>query len=86
MKTVNVKNLNEGKNQFEVVTEKGVFFQSYQSVIVFIPHDGGAVQLDATYWDFSKTTGKYRNIFLGENKKETEKKIKDGIYILTNLN
>jgi len=33
-----------------------------------------------------ESTGKYRNIFLNETKKETEKKIKDGTYVLTNLN
>ena len=37
-------------------------------------------------WDYSKTTGKYRNQFLGETRKETERKIKDGTYIVTNLN
>ena len=32
------------------------------------------------------TTSKYRNIFLEETKKDTEKKIESGEYILTNLN
>jgi len=54
-------------------------------MIVFIPNDG-KTQLDEKYWDYSKTTGKYRNQFLGENKKETEKKIASGEYILTDLN
>ena len=36
-------------------------------------------------WDYSVTTSKYRNIFLNENKKETEKKIKSGEYVLTDL-
>ncbi|KKM03661.1 hypothetical protein LCGC14_1772170 [marine sediment metagenome] len=44
------------------------------------------IYLDETYWDYSKTTGKYRNIFLGENKAETQKKIDSGEYILTDLN
>ena len=44
------------------------------------------IYLDIKYWDYSVTTGKYRNIFLNETKKETEKKIKDGVYTLTNLN
>lgn len=71
-------------NQFEIRTETAVYFQSYQSIIVKI--ENGVTFLDSIYWDYSKTTGKYRNIFLGEDKKETEKKIKAGIYILTNLN
>jgi hypothetical protein len=44
------------------------------------------IYLDEKYWDYSVTTGKYRNIFLNETKKETEKKIANGTYELTNLN
>lgn len=41
--------------------------------------------LNINAWDYSRTTGKYRNIFLGETKRETEKKIKSGAYILKDL-
>ena len=44
------------------------------------------VYLDEKYWDYSVTTSKYRNIFLDEAKKETQKKIDNGTYILTDLN
>ena len=71
-------------NQFEIRTETAVYFQSYRSIIAKI--EDGKTYLDSIYWDYSKTTGKYRNQFLGEDKKQTEKKIKEGIYILTNLN
>lgn len=74
-------------NQFEITDENGnLFFQSYNSIIVKIDRKNRITYLDENYWDYSKTTGKYRNMFLGETKKETEQKIKDGIYILTNLN
>ena len=63
---------------------KTMVFQSYDKVIA-VKVDG-AFYLDENYWDYSKTTGKYRNQFLGETKKETEVKIKSGEYILTNLN
>ena len=72
-------------NQFIIQTNEGLYFQSYQSVIAFIPIAGN-ILLDQNSWDYSTTTGKYRNQFLGETKKETEKKIADGTYILTNLN
>lgn len=62
-----------------------VYFQSYNSIIAYIDYDGKTV-LDPVYWDYSKTTGKYRNIFLGEDKKTTEKKIKEGIYTFKDLN
>ena len=82
MKTVNVKvEQFEGrngavKNQFIIRTSEGNYFQSYNSIIAFIPFMGRKIQLDETYWDYSVTTGKYRNQFLNETKKETEKKIK----------
>ena len=63
----------------------GIAFQSYKPVIAFRP-SGDKVYLDSHYWDYSKTTGTYRNIFLGETKAETQKKIDSGEYILTNLN
>lgn len=63
-------------------------FQSYQSVIVerIVWEDRTDITLDEKYWDYSTTTGKYRNMFLGENIDETRKKIKSGEYKLANLN
>lgn len=75
---------NQVPNQFEIRTGNVVYFQSYDSIIVKI--ENGITYLDVNFWDYSKTTSKYRNIFLSEDKKRTEKKIKEGIYILTNLN
>lgn len=91
MKTMNVKvEQFEGrngavKNQMIIRTPDGVYFQSYDSIIVFIPKNG-KTQLDVNYWDYSKTTGKYRNQFLSEDKKETQAKIDNGTYLLTDLN
>jgi hypothetical protein len=45
-----------------------------------------SIELDQKYWNYSNTTGKYRNIFLGETIKDTKAKIKSGEYILTDLN
>jgi len=73
-------------NQFILHADNGNYFQSYDSIIVFRPFNGEKIQLDEKYWDYSKTTGKYRNLFLNETKKETEQKIKSGVYILTDLN
>ena len=66
-------------------TKSGTMFQSYDSNIVLRQYDG-KIFLDAEKWDYSTTTGKYRNLFLNETKKETEKKIKSGEYTLINLN
>ena len=92
-KLVSVKNMDSistGRavaNQF-IIEYEGIkpfrLFKSYDSIIV-IEYEG-KVYLDEGTWDYSVTTGKYRNIFLGEGIKETREKIKDGTYILANLN
>lgn len=85
-------------NQF-IVTEKGEgwngnfikkeVFQSYDSVIVkrvWWANGDIDTELDEKYWNYSKTTSKYRAQFLGENTKETQEKIDNGTYTLANLN
>lgn len=77
---------NKIANQFRITDDNGnYYFQSYESIIVKIDNNN-QVWLDKKYWDYSVTTGKYRNIFLHEDKKTTQKKIDSGEYILTNLN
>jgi len=73
------------KNQFVITDDNGTeFFQSYSTVIA--KKENGKITLDKNNWDYSKTTGIYRNLFLGEDKKETERKIQDGTYTLADLN
>ena len=76
---------NKVPNQFEIFTKDGKYFQSYSSVIACIDKTG-RVFLDADKWDYSKTTGVYRNKFLRETVKDTRKKIDSGEYKLVNLN
>ena len=78
-------NGNAVANQFEIRTDDATYFQSYNSIIAK-RMDSGVVYLDKNYWDYSVTTGRYRNMFLGENKGVTQMKIDSGEYILTNLN
>ena len=87
MKVENMKSTQGNKvpNQFLIYADDGVYFQSYQTIIAFKSLDG-TVKLDQNRWDYSRTTGKYRNIFLNEDKATTEQKIKAGDYILTDLN
>ncbi len=87
MKVYNMESPNGNKvaNQFEIYTDEGKYFQSYRSIIAF-KDNKGQVFLDDYYWDYSRTTGKYRNIFLGENRRATEEKIKSGEYKLKELN
>ena len=89
MKVKNITSTNGNKiaNQFIVTDDhKNIYFQSYNSMIVKKDTLYNQVFLDQKYWNYSNTTGKYRNIFLNETIKDTRKKIKSGEYKLTDLN
>lgn len=77
---------NKIANQFIISGDDAQYFQSYNSIIAKIERETGKVTLDSYYWDYSVTTGKYRNMFLGETKAETQKKIDSGEYVLADLN
>tara|TARA_R100000278_G_C5442220_1_gene154100 strand:+ start:451 stop:726 length:276 start_codon:yes stop_codon:yes gene_type:complete len=77
-------NGNRVANQFIITDNGDEYFQSYRSIIA--KRSKGKIYLDDYYWDYSVTTGKYRNEFLGEGIAETRKKIASGEYILTDLN
>ena len=85
-----VKNMTSNRgnkiaNQFEIIGEVGVYFQSYDTLIAKICLNG-QVYLDRDSWDYSVTTSKYRNKFLNTTSKETLKRIDTGEYRLTDLN
>lgn len=91
IKEIRVENMKSSKghpvrNQFVIYTDEGIYFQSYETVIAFKPFGTGKICLDSDAWDYSVTTGKYRNLFLGETKRETEGKIESGVYRLCDLN
>tara|TARA_R100000655_G_C2925550_1_gene183069 strand:+ start:371 stop:652 length:282 start_codon:yes stop_codon:yes gene_type:complete len=73
-------------NQFIIYTNKGTYFQSYNSIIAHKRAKDGQIFLDECYWDYSRTTSKYRGDYLGEYTAETRQKIKEKKYKLTNLN
>ena len=86
-KVFNMKS-NKGRNvpnQFLITTNEGFYFQRYQTTIAFRDNKN-QVYLDYNDWDYSVTTGRYRNQFLNEGIAETRRKIKEGIYILKDLN
>ncbi len=65
-------------NQFIITGKDFTLFQSYSSPIA-LRKDGKVYIFEN--WDYSVTTGKYRNSFLRETKKETLAKLKSGEYI-----
>ena len=82
------KNWNQVPNQFIIYDkETGIeYFQSYAATIVKnVPNDG--IYLDEHYWDYSNTTGRYRNQYLGDaGIAVTRAKIANGTYKLADLN
>ncbi|MDY0138255.1 MAG: hypothetical protein RBR50_01025 [Candidatus Izemoplasmatales bacterium] len=88
MRISNIIGLN-GKaiaNQYILTHDNGdKYFQSYDSIIA-VKKANGDILLDEKSWNFSSTTAKYRNVFLNETTKGTQKKIDAGIYKLANLN
>ena len=90
MKAPTVLNMKSSKgnkvpNQFIIWTDEEQFFQSYQTIIGRRDNEGN-VSLDKNRWDYSVTTSKYRNQWLGMNTKEIKKAIDDGTIQLVNLN
>jgi hypothetical protein len=77
---------NKVANQFLITEKNKTTFQSYNSIIAVKNHKTKKTYLDKLYWDYSVTTGKYRNEFLGEGIAQTRKKIDSGEYKLKNLN
>ena len=91
MKVSNITNSRNNivANQFVIETDNATYFQSYKSIIVKIEENGylpDTVTLDPVYWNYSRTTSKHRSTVLNESTKETQRKIKEGVYILANLN
>ena len=54
---------NGANNQFVVETDKGKYFQSYDTIIAFVPNNSDDIVLSED-WEYSKTTSKHLYIFL----------------------
>ena len=83
MKDLRVKNVNnngrEVSNQFEITYKENnknyKIFQSYGSIIIKWEND--IIVEVGVDWDYSRTTGLYRNILTKTTKKEFEKMLKE---------
>lgn len=72
-------NGNKVVNQFIIETKDKIIFKSYNSIIAVKSKSTGKITLGRD-WDYSRTTGKYRNQFLGEGIAVTREKIESGEY------
>ena len=77
MRVVDIAN-----NQFEVYTDEGVYFQSYDSVVAFKPNSSEEKIRVGVDWDYSRTTMKYVGQFLGQNTAKIRKDIKDEVILV----
>ena len=78
---------NKVKDQFVItLTNSDAYFQSYESIIARRINATDTIELDATFWDYSRTTSKYLARFLGVTNKELKEKVKSGEYKLVDLN
>ena len=77
MRVVDIAN-----NQFEVYTDEGVYFQSYDSVVAFKPNNSEEKIRVGVDWDYSRTTMKYVGQFLGQNTAKTRRGIKDEVILM----
>lgn len=91
-KVTNLKSPRTGNpvaNQFVIKLDDGYYFQSYETVIAYMPlnYNQESIILDPD-WAYSVTTLKYLKQFLGinESKKRIEKLIDLGIYKVESLN
>lgn len=85
--TIKVEQLS-GDNHYKIYDKSNdtVYLQSYNKIIVKIEMATKTVYLDRTYYNWSKTTSKYRNLFLGVSNKTFKDKLENGGYFLTDLN
>lgn len=60
--------------------------KSYNKTIAKKHYGKQKVIIDLRYYNYSASTGKHRNYFLGETLKDTDKKIKNGEYQTADLN
>lgn len=67
MKVVNLTNARGNKvaNQFKIITDNKVYFQSYDSIVAALDKRNGNLVLSA-YWDYSKTTIRHLYSFLAD--------------------
>ena len=80
LNSIRVENFEGVVNQFLIIGDDFTLFQSYRSPIAMITADGQVYLFEN--WAYSKTTGKYRNLFLNETKKDTQAKLDKGEYVL----
>ena len=79
-----------GPNHIVIYVKGGKYLQSYDKIIAFVnePREGESrkVYLDKEYWNFSKSTARHRNSFLGLSNSYVNDAVRNNVFIMKNLN
>lgn len=70
----------DGKNMYVARLGLVNVMKSYDTIIVIITKEGTFINQD--YHDISKTTSRHKNLYLGVDSKEFQKRCKNGVYHL----
>lgn len=71
-------NDNPAANQFVIKGEGKMIFQSYDSIIAVVDYNNKTIELGKD-WNYSRTTGKHRNIFFEDYARIRELATLDGV-------
>lgn len=79
IKAIEMDNLCNNASVLIIYTSEGIYKVLYSYDTIICITKGGYIHSLSKYWDYSRTTGKHRNMFLNRTKKELEKFIKDNM-------
>ena len=71
-------NYNPAANQFVIKGENKIIFQSYDSIIAVVDYANKTIELGED-WNYSRTTGKHRNIFFTDYARFPELSTLEGV-------
>ena len=88
MVTVNIPQhiLTYNPNNYAITIGMWSYFISYGKNIAIENRTRGKIIMDKIYWDYSKTTNKYRNLFLNLSDTQVKEMVKSGEIELRDLN
>lgn len=79
IKGIELENLCNNASVLIMYTSEGIYKVLYSYDTIICITKGGYIHRLSKYWNYSRTTGKHRNMFLNRTGKELEKYIKDNM-------
>lgn len=80
IKAIETQNLCNNASVLIIYTSEGIYKVLYSYDTIICITKGGYIHSLSKYWNYSRTTGKHRNMFLNRTKKELEKLINEKMY------